>query len=474
MACTERAVRQRAAFDAAGLFRGRRVQPPVNAAMVTTFATGHGWANYNATVATVSDDTTDYALGGQSLKVTTKNDATAATVVKTGLAINATGKNLRLWVKVENAAQANHLIVNAGDATLANYYTWQIMSAPSTDAQSIVKDGEWVSVTLGFGSAQATGTPDRSNIQQMRIRVGGVNGQVVTAHYGGIGLVSLLSAFPKGLVTITCDDSYASQYATMRPILDAKGWGATAYTIVDILGTGGYMTPAQLAALERSNGWEVAGHAYTLANHTAGLANLTAAQQDAELRNLRMWLADNGYWGLDHYAYPLGSFSAATDGVMPKYFASGRTIAAATRETARPHNPLRIRSRSVINSGRPPTSRRSSTTSRPRATCPCSRCPTRSPAWPPPDGRVRTRVPLLGVRRVMARPGRLLVLRAGGAHRRSAARQGARRTRRLLPPAVRRSARRSAHLNCHPLAGACSPSEGSPLRHGSFPLPFRA
>lgn len=338
-----------AAFDAAGLFRGRRPQPPVNASLITTFAAGHGWAAFASTPPqTLGDDTTDYALGSQSLKATTKTDGSPAAVQKTGQAINATAKNLRLWVKIENLAQLTELILYVGDGTLTNYFQWTILDTGG-DAQNIVKDGEWAAITLGFGSAATVGSPDRASLALTRLRLRGNNGQTITAHYGGLGLVNVLSAFPKGLVTFTCDDSYASQHNVMRPILDGKGWGASSYEIAGNVGTAGFKSLAQLHQAEQQNGWEICGHSTTVARHAAGLSTLPAADQDAELRDLRAWLISNGFRGADHYAYPLGFFSAATDAVVAKYFASARTIISRTRETARPANPLRIRSRSVTN-----------------------------------------------------------------------------------------------------------------------------
>lgn len=117
------------------------MQPPVNASLITTFASGHGWVvNSNNPPATFVGDTSDYALGSQSVKVVTKNDNSPAAIQKTGQSINATGMNLRLWFKISNLAQIIWLIVYAVDDTLTNYYQWTVLDNGG-DGQWIAKDG---------------------------------------------------------------------------------------------------------------------------------------------------------------------------------------------------------------------------------------------------------------------------------------------------------------------------------------------
>ena len=110
----------------------------------------------------------------------------------------------------------------------------------------------------------------------------------------------------------------------------------------------------ELRALQDAAGWEVAGHAWTLAAHNAGYNTLTAAQVAAELRLLKAWLVSNGFTG-DSFAYPGGHFDATTDGVpvdrlAGQYFASGRSIIGGLAEAWAPPMPMRTKAITGISS----------------------------------------------------------------------------------------------------------------------------
>lgn len=316
--------------------------------IIEPFAAGHGWTIFSGTAASLSDDTTDFALGSQSVVVTTKTDTTAGSIQKSGYSTDLTGKQLVLWVKVAGVVNLNQLLVYAGDSTLANSWSWTIGSIDI--AQQAFREGEWTPITLSFADAAAAGSPVRSAVTLFRLRTGSVSGTSITVHYGGIGTVDEPTAFPNGVISITCDDSYATQYNVLRPLLDKYGWGATAYTIVDMLGDPGSMTVDQLRSLERSNGWEVAGHAFTLAAHTAGYAAPTPlADIESDVRQLREWLLVNGFRGADHLAYPGGRYDTESEPVMAKYFATGRTVTNRLIETVRPSNAMRLRTMSFVN-----------------------------------------------------------------------------------------------------------------------------
>lgn len=333
-----------------GLYVSESAKPhrPAVDYMIERFAPGHGWQIFSGTAGSMSDDTQDYALGVQSLCVTTKTDGTPGSVQKTGLAIDLTGKQVTIWVKVSGAIDLTQLLLYAGDATLANNYSWTIANAGIE--QQVFREGEWAPIVLTFADAASTGSPSRSNITTLRIRVGAASGKSVTLRVGGIGVSSDSSPFPNGVISFACDDSYSSQYSIMRPILDGYGWSATAYTIVDLLGTPGFMTMDQLKTLELVNGWNIAGHAFTSAMHAAGYGNDSMLPQiEQDVRSLRQWLVENGFSGQDHLAYPKGFFTAASQGIMGRYFATGRTVINRMTESVNPSDRMRLRSLSVTN-----------------------------------------------------------------------------------------------------------------------------
>jgi len=326
----------------------RPTRPTIDS-MLESFQAGHGWANLSGTAATVTDDTTDFALGTQSLKFTTKTDNSAASIRKTGVSYDLTGKQIVLWVKITGVADITEFLLYAGDSTLANNYSWTIADAGGIE-QHVFREGQWQPLVLSFADGQPTGTPTRAAIATLQVRARATNGNSVTVNLGGLGVTAEPKAFPNGVISITCDDSYASQFNVLRPALDKYGWSATAYTIVDVIGTSGFMTLDQLKTLEQVSGWEVAGHAFTSQMHLDGYGSgSTPAAIEADIRSLRKWLLDNKFKGADHLAYPRGYFTADTQQIMGQYFATARTVTNRLSETLRPSDRMRLRSLSVTN-----------------------------------------------------------------------------------------------------------------------------
>ncbi|HCB59110.1 MAG TPA: hypothetical protein DEP82_14640 [Arthrobacter bacterium] len=334
-------------YAGSGLLSTPRPRQPLNANLLTSFQAGHGWTSAN-TPLSVADDTTDYTLGKQSIKVVTTTANDPASIQKTGLTLDVTGKTFRIWFKVDGLANLSEVLLYAGDTALANTYSWVLLDGLGVSAQQFTKDGEWISMTVSWGDVTVVGTPNRAALQNVRLRVRAINGQSVTAHFNGVALVNEPTAYPSGVISLTYDDSKASQATEGQMYLDKYGFGGTYYTICDRIDTAGYMTMAQLKAIANYTPSEIAAHAYTVANHDTTFPNLAPDVLDAELRNMRVWLQSNGFKGGDHIAYPQGAFTAGVLDTVNKYYGSGRTILFKL-ETLRPANPLRLRSLSVSN-----------------------------------------------------------------------------------------------------------------------------
>jgi len=335
-------------------FGATRPGRPAISSWITTFQSGHGFSVLSSTLASAADDTADYVLGTQCYAATTKTDNTAGSVQKTGItAFDATGKSLVLVAKVTDITNLTELIVYAGDNTFTNIYQWTVQDG-GLDAQRFFKSGEWAFITLSFQDAAVTGSPTRNSLTAVRLRCRCSNTFSTTVRWQGVGLAAEQSTYPNGVVSLSFDDTYASQYSQARVVMDRYGYPGTAYTIVDAVGTGGFMTLAQLHALEDVNGWDVAGHAYTLADHGTGLNNLSNPALVADLSQMRNWLESNGFRGRQHLAYPLGAFDPTTIATCRQYFSSSRSIISRTKaETVNPADPFKLRSASLTNSNMP-------------------------------------------------------------------------------------------------------------------------
>ncbi|MEV5877432.1 polysaccharide deacetylase family protein [Streptomyces sp. NPDC052101] len=123
-------------------------------------------------------------------------------------------------------------------------------------------------------------------------------GDPVTYRLQAVELVpDTSSVFPKGLVSLTFDDSHASLHDLARPVMDAYGFPGTNYNIADAIGADGCLTIGKVRSLQDRSGWEMAGHACATSAHAASYGRLTAQQVDDDLRRLREWLVSNGFGG---------------------------------------------------------------------------------------------------------------------------------------------------------------------------------
>jgi peptidoglycan/xylan/chitin deacetylase (PgdA/CDA1 family) len=102
------------------------------------------------------------------------------------------------------------------------------------------------------------------------------------------------------VVSLTFDDSLANQYQT-RSMLAARGMNATFYVNSGRVDTGGYLTKAQLLALQ-SDGNEIGGHTV---NHL-DLSTVDVDEQKRQICNDRSSLLSWGF-AVSDFAYPFAS-----------------------------------------------------------------------------------------------------------------------------------------------------------------------
>jgi peptidoglycan/xylan/chitin deacetylase (PgdA/CDA1 family) len=319
--------------------------------VVTEFQSGHGFVA-NAGGASNLDDTTDFVLGTQSASITSNGAGAAKTLRRTGMAaMDFTGKMPKIWVKVTNLLKASSLQLYLGDTNLANYYRF---SFRSSQGQRWTTEGDWVSFTLSWSPTHytVTGTPNRAAITDVQFRVVDDATGAVTLQVNGLAAVDEPTVkYPNGVLSLTFDDDYVSQYSVALPLLAAQGYKGTAYVINDTVGTAGHLTVAQLTEMQNTYGWDVSAHAHLLANHNTSYPNMTATAVEDDMVDTRAWLISNGFRGYDHCAYPKGEFTGALNilSISGTYFSSCRTIYTGQRETYYPSDYRKIRVQYVTN-----------------------------------------------------------------------------------------------------------------------------
>jgi len=130
--------------------------------------------------------------------------------------------------------------------------------------------------------------------------------------------------FSQGMVTITLDDGWSTQYTWARPALQQRGLRSTYYLVTEGIreGWGGYLTTSQVQTL-RNDGNELAGHTLTHED----LTTLTAAQVETQVRDSQAWLKSQfGLSSVPAFASPYGRYNASTLATIQKYYGSHRTV----------------------------------------------------------------------------------------------------------------------------------------------------
>lgn len=305
--------------------------------MVTTFAPGHGFSLASA-AGTQTDDTSDFALGSQSLKLVSDGDD--ATVFSRNTALptfDATGKQVVVWVKVDSTSNINEMTLYlSSGGSLSSFYRWHIDKG--WPVAEFMNDSEWTAITLNFGDATVFGTPDRALLDTAQVRVSDDGTAAATMWVGGIALESEPAS---GVVSFTFDDGWDSQYDEARRKMDEYGFAGTAFIIRD--GDPTKMDVAQLSALQNLNGWEIACHGKDV------YPSFTEAELDVEFRTTKDWLTQRGLTGKVGVAYVGGQFDATVLKVARRHFQYARTTHGENMETWPPADPHRLRVFPVLN-----------------------------------------------------------------------------------------------------------------------------
>lgn len=307
------------------------------------FPDEHGWTN-NAT-GTFSDAGGELILNtDRSFKIET--NGTGGTSIATSPALTAvdlTDKHVVFHSQLSFASRLKTVKLRLASGNIATDYAEVTIWNEEDD--SIPLQSTWERQSFKTGAFAVTGAVDWSAIDSAQILVTDKNTGKFTLYVAGIYAVPTR---PKAVISFCFDDNYNSVLTALRK-LSAYRYPASAYAIVDTVGSAERLTLAQLKILRDQHNWEVAGHAYTVTNHnlSSGLDSIaTAAELEAELNGLRDWLDENGFRRAT-FAYPKGS--AKMDKARPsviKDYGAGRSTAQGP-ETIPPRDDYTLRGWSI-------------------------------------------------------------------------------------------------------------------------------
>lgn len=259
-----------------------------------------------------SYDTTNFVSGLQALKLTAPAGTTrTASLVKSA---NLYGKNLSIELYATDLTNVSDIVLSfsLGDTSftkfaMAGLYPYAFQSG-------------WNHISIAppalrfYGGATQV---DMANVMIIQVALyAGTGGQAqVTVDR----LCCYDSVATNGSILFTFDDVLSNIYSNAKPVLDKYGYPATVWVITDGVGTGEYMTLAQLKTL-RDQGWMVGSHTRTHAH----LAQVDASTLNTELSVSQQWLLSNGFSpGHRYIAFPYGEFNNNVLEATRTYYAMG-------------------------------------------------------------------------------------------------------------------------------------------------------
>jgi hypothetical protein len=157
--------------------------------MITYFQVEHGFKKMGSAGFQV-DDTDEFALGKQSLKLSTNGDGVAVFTRKTGVSpsIDLANSSLKLWLKVSEAQNIKELRVTVtGDRfqSLRNYWIYTSDGSISTP----LRDNQWTVLTIQPQNIRDFADPDLSKIDTIQLRIADNNKGTVSVWFNGLAIV---------------------------------------------------------------------------------------------------------------------------------------------------------------------------------------------------------------------------------------------------------------------------------------------
>ena len=203
--------------------------------------------------------------------------------------------------------------------------------------QSSINTEVEIGVTMQDGSTQylTVGKPYASTtwnsyFGEITMPVGAVSATVYHLMYG-VGYLTIDDmdfrpytpvGFNQGIVSLTFDDGYTSAYTNGLAALSKYGYKGTYYIISGSVGdtVDGYMTSANVKTLYK-DGEEIGSHTVTHPD----LTTLTPAQLTTELSQSQTALQKLTGTPVTDFAYPYGTYNAATLTAAKKYYSLQRS-----------------------------------------------------------------------------------------------------------------------------------------------------
>ncbi len=222
-----------------------------------------------------------------------------------------------------------HLLHNS---TKLYSYTLPLFKDPNFN---LIQDDFNVTLGLPISSLEKK-NPIKENVNKVIFVIQNKKDKAIKLRLSNYRLIK--KKFDKGVVSITFDDGYSSNYKAFSIMRKSRLTG-TAYLIPDAINQNGYLSKKQISKMSKS--WGISSH------HQTPVTSLTQAQLKLELSKVSATLSKAySKEGAQHFAYPLGKVDSKSYQLIKQQFKSAR-LASGGFETLPPSDPFRIRAINV-------------------------------------------------------------------------------------------------------------------------------
>ena len=275
------------------------------AQLAAVASSGSRWVQYT-TVVTVPTGVTRLSI---YQAITRAGSLTIDDVSLTALDVPATPPTISL------TASANSITVGQSST----------LSWSSTNATACSASGAWT----GAKSLAGTQVVSPTASSTYTLTCTGAGGTATQSVVVGVGTTPPAGQFAQGMVSLTFDDAWESQYVNALPILQSAGLKGTFYltTIPVEQSWSLFMTPAAVL--------DIAAKGHEIAGHTLLHPDLLAISIDSvrtELAASKAYLESLTGRAVTSFAYPFGNNNAAIQSVAASVgYTSARTVAYAAQ-----------------------------------------------------------------------------------------------------------------------------------------------
>ncbi len=306
------------------------------------FPEGHGWTGNG--VGTFGDAGPPFIVNNdRSYRITSDGIGDASVATSPPLEpVDLTGSHVSVQGEVSFGSHLGAIELRLSSGDIATDYAeatvWE------SDFDPIILRSSFEFQALPIKGFHVVGNVDWSKIDRAQLIVTDNGTGPVTFYTAGIYAVPTSH---QATVSFTFDDGLESTFKRGLKKLSAYRYPATAYVIADAIGDPGGLTMEQLDTLRDLDHWEIAGHAYALANHNLpnGLDGLDPDELKDEMDDLRDWLDENGF-SRRSFAYPKGAAGPAVRQYVKRDYCAARSTARGP-ETIPPRDDYTIRGWSV-------------------------------------------------------------------------------------------------------------------------------